>query len=170
MLPKRQIAQCQFGGWPTLSQIPKMGLPHPSRVFLREGWAAAPTTICRNAHQTSPVPRTGLPAFHNVQLLSPDAAARYVSGERDLRGRTRARLVRLLHHGLCRDAGARAPATRRTGTLEIVRDDTDAQADHVTKSPSETSSAFLAGPAITIFRYGPKRNASRSRATYIAIR
>jgi hypothetical protein len=23
----------EIGGWPTLSMIPKMGLPHPSRVF-----------------------------------------------------------------------------------------------------------------------------------------
>ena len=37
-----------------------------------------------------------------------------------------------------------------TGTLEIVRDDTDAQADHVTKAASETSSAILAGPLLRL--------------------
>src|SRR4051812_25409465 len=58
----------------------------------------------------------------------------------------------MLHHRLCRDAGARAPADQRTRTLEIVRRDTDAQADHVTKAACETSPALLAGPLLRFSR------------------
>src|SRR5580765_2203445 len=39
-------------------------------------------------------------------------------------------------------------ADQRTRTLEIIRDDTDAQADHVTEAASETASALMAGPLL----------------------
>ena len=44
---------------------------------MRESGPSTSTTICTNAHQTSPLSKPALPAFHHVQLLSPDAAARY---------------------------------------------------------------------------------------------
>jgi hypothetical protein len=56
-----------MGGWPNLSHgIPNLGLPHPSRVFFAGGWASAPTTICMNARQTSPLSKPAKPAFHHV--------------------------------------------------------------------------------------------------------
>src|SRR5579872_1724110 len=136
----------------------RLGLAHPfdcgqGRLFprfLREDGSSARTRICMNARQTRPLSKPGLPAFHHVQLLWPHAAARFEGGERDLRANPGAspHLVRVLHRRICSHARARAPAAQRTGAVEIVSDDTDAEAGHVTKAARQTSAAVLAGPLL----------------------
>ena len=53
---------------------------------------------------------------------------------------------------LCGDAGARTLANQRTGTLEVVRGDPDAEADHVSKAAREPSPALLAGSLLRFSR------------------
>jgi len=57
-------------------------------------------------------------------------------------------MVWLLHHWLCRDARARAPVDQRTRTLEAIRGDSNAEADHLTKAARQTSPPLLAGPLL----------------------
>src|SRR5579864_5549551 len=133
---------------PFVSSQDEVAPPFPR--FLREGGPSADTTISMNAHQTSSIPRSGLlhfitfSCYHRMPLLDPLPAKQ--SFERELE-RVRPRYGCYIT-GYGSDARARPPSNQRTGTLEIVCGDPDAQTDHIPKATSKTSSSILAGPLL----------------------
>ena len=62
----------RVGAGPTL-RIPKLGLPHPSRVLCERVGPHSDLEFLQNGAQAQTLPTPTLPAFHHLQLLSAHA-------------------------------------------------------------------------------------------------